>query len=431
MIVYFRQIYYEMRHQKMMTWVSISGTALSIFLVMVFFMTDQVKTVEVAPESRRQSIYIGQNMHLQGGSWGDSSGSLHYDTAKKLYDGLDGVELVSFMSQWADNADVNMKGEESINLAQKWVDDMFWKIYDFRFVDGKPFDQADVASGSNKVVITRSVARSIFGEDHVAGREVLINMMPHVVCGVVEDVNPLLNTTFSNIYRVFTKEIGASGNDNWFGNTQAALLPKAGVTYEQLKSEIKSRYATLSNMKDDLEGAEVIYHEQPYSAAEVAEGEYGSNNSPNLESKRRFSYFIYAVMILLPAINLSSMTRSRLRHRVSEIGVRRAFGARRLSIMGQMIGENLIISLMGGLIGLVLSIVFVLTASNLFFQYNGGLSVNSLDIVNARPTFEMLFTWKNFFVALVLCFILNLLSATVPAWQASRVTPAEAIAKVK
>jgi len=427
---YILQIIYEMRHQKMMTWVSISGTALSIFLVMAFFMADQVRTVEVAPESNRKSIYIGHNIHVKGDDWGDSSGAAHYDFIRQIYGDLESVETASYMTQWANNADINVKGGETFTVLPKWVDWNFWKIYDYRFIDGKPFDEADCKSGASKIVLTRSVARSLFGEENVAGREVLVDAMPYVVAGVVEDVSPLLNTTFANIYLVFTPEIGKAGSDRFFGNTQVALLPKAGVAYEQLKNEVKGRYATLGN-ELSKEGVELVYHEQPYDAEIISNGDYGSNTTPDVETPRRSRMFIYTILILLPAINLNSMTRSRLRHRVSEIGVRRAFGARRSSILCQMMGENMVITVIGGIIGLVLSVVFVLFASNLFFQYSGGMSVTSLDIVNAKPTFDMLFTWKSFFVALLLCFVLNILSATIPAWQASRVEPAVAIAKVK
>ena len=57
----------------MMTWVSISGTALSIFLVMSLFMTEQVKTAEVAPESNRNRIMTGQGIHVTSSTDGDGS----------------------------------------------------------------------------------------------------------------------------------------------------------------------------------------------------------------------------------------------------------------------------------------------------------------------------------------------------------------------
>ena len=54
-----------MRHQKMMTWVSISGTALSVFLVMAFFMTDGIKSAEVAPASNRHCILTGKSLSVE------------------------------------------------------------------------------------------------------------------------------------------------------------------------------------------------------------------------------------------------------------------------------------------------------------------------------------------------------------------------------
>lgn len=426
---YFKQIWYEMRHQKLMTWVSISGTALSIFLVMATFMTENAKTVAMAPESNRDCIYIGQNMHVKSTDNSDYDGSarLSYEYAKRIYGDLDGVERISYMSESSYNCDVNVKGEEMLTALKQSVDDEFWKIYDFTFVDGRPFDKAEYQATAKKAILTQSLARKLYGEDKVAGREVIIDCMPYDVVGVVEDVNPLFQTTFADFYTIYNN--GANKNDDpWFGDAKAVLLVKEGVTQEELKHQVESRYAALKN-EMAKENREPKYHGQPYNTAEISLGGYGSNNGPDLEGHNRMNYLVYTILILLPAINLSSMTRSRLRHRVTEIGVRRAFGAKKSNIIGQLFGENLIITLAGGFIGLVLSIVFVWLASSLFFNMSGQLDPSSLAIVNAQPSLAMLFTWKNFLIALGFCFILNVLSATVPAWKASKVEPAVAIAK--
>ena len=107
-----------MRHQKMMTWVAISGTALSIFLVMAFFMTEEAKTVAMSPESNRPRIYIGENFHMrEAGKYNDSSSPVSYEFAQKFYSDLDGVERISFINAWQDNCDVNVKGERWFPLS--------------------------------------------------------------------------------------------------------------------------------------------------------------------------------------------------------------------------------------------------------------------------------------------------------------------------
>lgn len=418
-----------MRHQKMMTWVSIIGTALAIFLVMALFMTEQVKTIEMPPESNRGRIFIGENMHVKSldDKYNDSSACVSYEYAQKIYSGLDGVERISYISSDFGSSDVNVKGGEMMSAYCGGVDDEFWKIYDFTFIDGRPFDKAEYEATANKIVITRSIARRLFGEDKVAGREVYIDCMPYDVVGVVEDVNPLFQNTYAQVYTIYGKGKNMVDRDPWFGNARAVLLAKEGVSQKDLRKQVKKRYADLKR-EMEKDGNNLIYHDQPYCSAEVVLG-YGSNTSPELDTHNRIYYVIYIVLLLLPAINLSSMTRSRLRHRVTEIGVRRAFGAKKTDIISQVFGENLIITIAGGVIGLVFSILFVWLASSMFFNLSGNLDPSSLDMVNARPSLGMLFTWNNFFMALVFCFILNVLCAMVPAWKASKIAPAVAIAK--
>ena len=49
--------------------------------------------------------------------------------------------------------------------------------------------------------------------------------------------------------------------------------------------------------------------------------------------------------------------------------------------------------------------------------------MSALEDVYSRPTFSMLFQWENFAVAVLVCLVLNILCAFIPAWRASRVEP--------
>lgn len=422
---YLRQIYYEMRHQKMMTWVSISGTALSIFLVMVFYLLDSIDTVEVAPESQRSHILIGQNFEVgQADGTASGSGSLNYKIATQLYHDLRGVERAAVISQHLDEKDISFKGGESTTISTRSVDHEFWKIYDFIFIQGKPFNEADVKSGLKKIIITRSLARKMFGEEEVMGREVLLGTMPYTVSGIVEDINPILKTTYANAFIPFlTEEVDRRGGrfGDWLGNTQVVLLIESGTDFEEIRQQVKERYDRLqteAKKNDQI----ITYHGQPYDLKTLS-GEVYGNVTP--QTGNSYRWYIYAFLILIPAINLSSMTRSRLRHRVSEIGIYRAFGASRASILYQILTENFIITILGAVIGLILCLLFMISFSHLFFTF--GVEADTF----ARPDFNMLFTWKTFFIALIFSCVLNLVSAFVPAWKASRLNPADAIRKSK
>lgn len=421
---YLQQIYFEMRHQKMMTWVSIAGTALAIFLVMVFYLVDRLNTVEVAPESNRDRILIGQNMHVGQGKY-DASSALNHHRAQQLYHGLEGVERESYTTCFIEDKNIFVPQSESFSVPVRDVDDEFWRIYDFTFIDGKPFDKEDVSSGVNKVIISQSLARRLFNDEKAVGREVMLDMKPHIVSGVVKDANPILPITSAALFGIYAPESpnkNMGGYEEWLGHTQVVLLLKPGADRQHIKEQVKERYKRLQAEAKTKE-LEVFYHEQPYDTETIAKHNYGGNTSPKNDNTMK--WVIYSILILLPAINLSSMTRSRLRYRISEIGVRRAFGATRSSILWQILVENLIITLAGGVIGLLLSALFMVSFSDLFFAFGYETS----DYV--RPSIEMVFTWSAFLTALLFCFILNLLSGFVPSWKASRITPSEAIGKVK
>lgn len=429
---YFKQIYYEMKHQKMMTWVSISGTALAIFMVMIFMMSEQIYEVESAPESNRSRILYGQGVHLREKEKNQDSSTmgLSYEFAKTIYGGLEGIEAMSYYDTFSHGSrvDVGPKKGDTFSMAQIKADAGIWSVYDYKFIDGRPFNAGEADSQARVAVISRSSARKLFGRDDVAGQEIDIDAFPYMIVGVIEDSEPVLTQSYTDVILPYNPALSQS-DDQFWGSVQVVLLAKKGADIPGIKKQVEQIYNRIqSDVRKD--GQELVYHEQPYTSREMGIGGFGSNNSPNTKSHDRTMLAVFALLIILPAINLSSMTRSRLRHRVSEIGVRRAFGAKRNSIIGQIFGENLLISLMGGAIGLILSLLFIAFMSHFLFSYSGDLD-SSLEQVNARPDFGMIFRWSNFLWTLLFCFVLNILSASVPAWKASRVEPAVALSSAR
>lgn len=75
---YFKQVWYEMRQQPLVTWVNIAGTAISIFLIMALVMIEKVDTVDAAPEVNRSRTLVGAYIHMRstGNDGNECSGSL-------------------------------------------------------------------------------------------------------------------------------------------------------------------------------------------------------------------------------------------------------------------------------------------------------------------------------------------------------------------
>jgi putative ABC transport system permease protein len=97
--------------------------------------------------------------------------------------------------------------------------------------------------------------------------------------------------------------------------------------------------------------------------------------------------------------------------RSSEIGVRKAFGASSRTLTYQFIVENLILTLLGGIIGVILSFI-------------------ALQIINSANLIDNLTLSINFtvlFIALITCLVFGLLSGVYPAWRMSRLNVVTAL----
>jgi putative ABC transport system permease protein len=117
------------------------------------------------------------------------------------------------------------------------------------------------------------------------------------------------------------------------------------------------------------------------------------------------------LFMLLPALNLVNLNMGRIMERSSEIGVRKAFGATSLQLTGQLVVENIVLCVAGGLAGLALAqaALWMLEASQLI------------------PYLEVHVNAKVFGAGMLIAFVFGLVSGVIPAWKMSRLDPVHAL----
>lgn len=112
-----------------------------------------------------------------------------------------------------------------------------------------------------------------------------------------------------------------------------------------------------------------------------------------------------------------------MRRRMEEIGVRRAFGATRGELLRQVLAENLVVTLMGGVLGLILSYIAVLCMRDWLLN----TSMSGYYGVDTQVSADMVIQPFVFVCALLFCLLMNLLSAGIPAIRVSRTNIVNAI----
>jgi putative ABC transport system permease protein len=138
----------------------------------------------------------------------------------------------------------------------------------------------------------------------------------------------------------------------------------------------------------------------------------GHRHDPTSQAPRLVILLVVLGLLfaLLPTVNLVNLNVSRIMERASEIGVRRAFGARSSTLVVQFVVENVLLTLVGALIALLLS-ALVLRTLNISGTLTEHVGVNLT-----------VFGW-----GVLLAVMFGVISGVYPAWRMSRLRPVQAL----
>ena len=211
--LYFKQAFFQLRENRLISLVSIIGTALAICMIMVIVLVLEVRITDCVPEvNRSRSLYMkAMSIHQKGDTSDNSSnGCMSLTVAKECFKALTVPETVTIVSTGG-RMRISVPAGKTMTVDNLETDDTFWKVFSFDFIAGKPFTAADSESGLPKVVISASVARNLFGTVEAVGRTVQLNLADYTVVGVVKDVSKLAVSSYAQIWIPFNStEIAGS-----------------------------------------------------------------------------------------------------------------------------------------------------------------------------------------------------------------------------
>lgn len=406
------QVIYQLRNQPLLSGITILGTALAIALIMVILIVYQAKTADYAPEvNRSRSLYVKWERTVLDKNNPNHAGHARPSLwlAKEIFYPLTTPEAVTVTYDAGEVLVSTPGSDEEANTPLILTDDAFWKVYRFRFLAGKPFTEADFRSGLKQAVVVRSVARRLFGGAQEAiGQTIRINFVHYTVCGVVEDVNRFCEFTWAEVYAPYTSNAVASRA--YVGETSdnhtVTILARSAADFAAIRQEVDRGVAKV-NAVLDTDNHELQLMGQPDDFRTQLNRKYANQIDDLAANFWKYGIMI-AVILLVPAVNLSGLTNTRMRRRLEELGIRKAFGATRSELVWQVLNENLVLTLLGGLLGLALSYLALWTLSSWLLQTVWGATATMNLSMVSPPVFGVAFGF---------CLVLNLLSAYVPAWR--------------
>lgn len=249
--------------------------------------------------------------------------------------------------------------DQKLKATGTMVDPDFLDMFTFPLLQGNP---ENVLSDVNSVVITESLAEKIFGNQDAMGKMVKIdNRDTFKVTGILKDVPP--NTQFTFEFLIPWSYLTQKGwdDENWGNNSVATyVLLKENTDIDTFSDKIVSLRENYD--KDTPEMKTLLY---PYSKTYLyGEFENGVEMGGRIYLIRMFG-FIAAIILLIACINFMNLSTARSEKRSKEVGVRKVLGAPRISLIGQFVGESVLITFISATFAIILVLLLLPLFNNL------------------------------------------------------------------
>jgi putative ABC transport system permease protein len=252
------------------------------------------------------------------------------------------------------------------------------------------------------VVLGAGVAEKLFPNGEALGRTVTIKHIPFTVVGVLKKRG---SGTFSNTDDLIHIPLDTA---------QKELLGIKYLNYIRAKvnqsgdvGQVKTEVYRLLDQRHDIEPGQ----ESDFSVRSLESALDIIRSLTNV--LKFFLVSIAAISLLVGGIGIMNSMLIAVNARVREIGLRKAVGARPGEIMFQFLLESVIITLLGGLIGIVIGVSLAYVAS--------------LIIPKLGYDWQFLVPISSVWVSFGVCFVIGMVFGLYPARKASKVSPMEAL----
>ena len=262
--------------------------------------------------------------------------------------------------------------------------------------DGRLFTQDEVAAGRHVAVVGMDVVKKIFPRTDPLGQTIRIDGREFEVIGVVNPRGGLLGgngdyhvtipvTTFFDIYgkeRPINIKVVAAGAE----------------TYEDCMEQVRGILRA-------------VRHVPPGEPDDF----YIWSNDSVIEQFNNLTKYVQlgimlvsAIALLAAGVGIMNIMLVSVTERTREIGIRKAIGARKKNILTQFILEAVLISELGGVIGIILGLI------------GGNLTAMFLEIPPVIP-----YEWVA--IGFISCSIIGIVFGVYPAWKAANLDPIESL----
>lgn len=409
---YLKITFAVMKRRKFFTFISLFG--ISITLTILILMTSFYEHLfggKYPEKYRERSLFSSRISERDTTDGGQSTSPMSVYFIETYIKTLKSIEKVGFSS--TPNT-INTYGNgKKLKLYYKYTDASFWDVTGFEFLEGKPYSQQSFDNNESVAVINDITRDNYFGKGvNAVGKTIEFNGLNLRVAGVVRGCPITRMVVSADIYMPHFLEKRDKTKTQLHGMYLPIVLARNPADLPAIQAEFASVVPKIP-----------IPQEGDFHPHKLETGLYSYFDSTlggtifsvdDGTSQNRFYLFavIFALFFMsLPAINLVNINVSRIMERSSEIGIRKAFGASGKTLVYQFVIENVLLTLIGGALALLISALFI-------WWFNSSHLIEYADLT---------INWTVVTVTLSLSVIFGLMSGVLPAWRMSKLPIVEAL----
>lgn len=285
----------------------------------------------------------------------------------------------------------------------KYTNQDFWNVLAFQFLQGKPYTQQQINNAERVAVISEDLKKDYFGDEpNVIGKFIEADNVQYRIAGVVKSVPITMIATYADLFLPYTVSKMDYKKNELTGMFSAIILGRSKDDLPKIEQEYQS---VVSKIKPENKDMDIfISHADSYLKSFTRQMTGNPDGDSGIEIIILAITIFVLFFMLLPTLNLVNINISRIMERSSEIGVRKAFGASTKTLVWQFIIENIILTFLGTLLGLLFSFIVLQVINNSDLIANLHLTINFTVLI----------------CAIIACLVFGLLSGVYPAWRMSR-----------
>ncbi len=277
----------------------------------------------------------------------------------------------------------------------------FQDVRAFEIDKGRYFSSFEVSSGKNVAIMGSVLAEKLFEKSDPVGKEITIGGFKTMVIGVIkkEGTGGIVDSGMDELILVpLDYGRGFINLRNRFSDSQMMVRAKSGIPVEELSDEaIMILRASRRLQPGDINNFSVN------KASLLTQGFDSVFVGINIGG-----WVIGGFAILVGGFGIANIMFVSVRERTNIIGIQKALGAKRFFILQQFLVESVLLSLIGGLLGVIM-IFFATLVINYLYDMNIYLTV------------------ANMLLAIFISGIIGVVAGYAPAYSAAKMNPVDAI----